>query len=110
MEFDPELQSAITEAMFEVKRDLSLPTNSLVNNTSFTEMKQDARGRQLKVWLDRHFLAKVPNKLLQHSKELLLRKQLAEKEKTISLLLNTVELQESTNAVLLNALNLLTEQ
>ena len=109
MEFDPELQSAITEAMLEVERDLSLPTNSLVNNTSFTEMKQDVRGRQLKVRLDRHFLAKVP-KHLQRSKELLLRKQLAEKEKTISLLLNTVELQESTNAVLLNALNLLTEQ
>lgn len=67
-------------------------------------MKQDVRGRQLKVWLDRHCLAKVPNKHLQHSKELLLRKQLAKKEKTISLLLNTVELQESTNAVLLNAL------
>ena len=110
MEFDPELQSTITEAMLEVERDLSLPTNSLVNNTSFTEMKQDVRGRQLKVWLDRHFLTKVPNKHLQHSKELLLRRQLAKKEKTISLLLNTVELQESTNAVLLNALNLLTEQ
>ena len=110
MEFDPELQSTITEAMLEVERDLSLPTISLVNKTSFTEMKQDVRGRQLKVRLDRHFLAKVPNKHLQQSKELLLRKQLAEKEKTISLLLNTVELQESTNAVLLNALNLLTEQ
>ena len=109
MEFDPELQSAITEAILEVERDLSLPTNSLVNNTSFTEMKQDVRGRQLKVRLDRHFLAKVLNKHLQHSKKLLLRKQLAEKEKTISLLLNTVELQERTNAVLLNALNLLTE-
>ena len=109
MEFDPELQSAITGAMLEVERDLSLPTNSLVN-TSFTEMKQDMRGRQLKVQLDRHFLAKVPNKHLQHSRELLLRKQLAEKEKTISLLLNTVELQESTNAMLINALNLLTEQ
>ena len=57
MEFDPELQSAITEAMLEVERDLSLPTNSLVNNTSFTEMKQDVRGRQLKVRLDQHFLA-----------------------------------------------------
>ena len=44
MEFDPELRSAITEAMLEVERDLSLPTNSLVNNTLFTEMKQDVRG------------------------------------------------------------------
>ena len=42
MEFDPELQSAITEAMLEVERDLSLRTNSLVN-TSFTEVKQDVR-------------------------------------------------------------------
>ena len=57
MEFDPELQSTITGAMLEVERDLSLPTNSLVNNTSFTEMKQDVRGRQLKVRLDQHFLA-----------------------------------------------------
>ena len=109
MEFDPELQSAITEAMLEVERDLSLRTNSLVN-TSFTEMKQDVRGWQLKVRLDRHFLAKVPNKHLQHSKELLLRKELAEKEKTISLLLHTIELQESTTAVLFDALNLLKEQ
>ena len=109
MEFDPELQSAITEAMLEVERDLSLRTNSLVN-TSFTEMKQDVRRWQLKVRLDRHFLAKVPNKHLQHSKELVLRKQLAEKENTISLLLHTVELQESTNAVLFDALNLLKEQ
>ena len=110
MEFDPELQFAITEAMLEVERDLSLPSNSLVNNTSFIEMKQDVRGRQLKVRLDRHFLEKVPNKHLQHTKELLLRKQLAEKETTISLLLHTVELQESTSAVLFDALNLLKEQ
>ena len=67
MEFDPELQSAITEAMLEVERDLSQPTNSLVNNTSFTEVKQDVRGRQLKVRLDRHFLAKVPNKAFQET-------------------------------------------
>ena len=110
MEYDPEFEAAITYAMLEVERDLSLPTNSLVNATPLTEIKEEVKGRKLEVRLDPHFLANVPKKRLQHSKELILRRQFAVKEKTISLLLKTVELQESTNAVLLNALNLLTEQ
>ena len=40
MEYDPELETAITYAMLEVERDLSLPTNSLINATPLTEIKE----------------------------------------------------------------------
>lgn len=110
MEYDPQLETAITYAMLEVERDLSLPTNSLVNATPLTKIKEEVKGRKLEVRLDPHFLAKVPKKHLQHSKELICRKQLAVKEKTISQLLNTTELQEKTTALLFNALDLLLEQ
>lgn len=110
MEYDPELETAITYVMLEVKRDLSLPTNSIVNATPSTEIKEEVKGRKLEVRLDPHFLANVPKKHLQHSNKLILCKQLAVKEKTISQLLNTTELQEKTNALLFNALHLLLEQ
>lgn len=110
MEYDPELETAITYVMVEVKRDLSLPTNSIVNATPSTEIKEEVKGRKLEVRLDPHFLANVPKKHLQHSNKLILCKQLAVKEKTISQLLNTTELQEKTNALLFNALHLLLEQ
>lgn len=109
-EYDPELETAITYAMLEVQRDLSLPTNSLVNGTPLTENKEEVNGRKLDVRLDPHFLANVPKKHLQHLKELILHKQLPVKEKTISQLLNTTELQEKTNTLLFNALDLLLEQ
>ena len=40
MEYDPELETAITYAMLEVERDLSLPTHSLINATPLTEIKE----------------------------------------------------------------------
>ena len=107
MEYDPELETAITYAMLEVERDLSLATNSLVNATPLTDINEEVTGRKLEVWLDPHFLANVPKKHLKHSKELILRKQLAV---TISQLLKTTELQEKTNALLFNTLDLLLEQ
>ena len=91
MEYDPELETAITYVMLEVKRDLSLPTNSIVNATPSTEIKEEVKGRKLEVRLDPHFLANVPKKHLQHSNKLILCKQLAVKEKTISQLLTLDE-------------------
>ena len=55
MEYDPELKTAITYVMLEVKRDLSLPTNSIVNATPSTEIKEEVKGRKLEVRLDPHF-------------------------------------------------------
>ena len=110
MEYDPELKTAITYAMLEVERDLSLPTTSLVNATPLTDIKEEVKGRKLEVRLDPHFLANIPKKHLQHSKELILHKQLAVKEKTISQLLKTTELQEKTNGLFFNTLDLLLEQ
>ena len=40
MEYDPELETAITYVMLEVERDLSLLTNSLINATPLTEIKE----------------------------------------------------------------------
>lgn len=56
MEYDPELETAFTYAMLQVERDLSLLTNSLVNATPLTEIKEEVKGRKLKVRLDPHFL------------------------------------------------------
>ena len=91
---DPELEAFITQAMLEVERDLSLPTNSLVDATPLPEMKEKVTLKTLEVRFDPQFLATVPAKHIQHSKELRLRKKVAEQEKTISLLTSTLELQQ----------------
>ena len=105
MELHCELESALREAMLEVEQELSLPTNSFVNGSSLQH--PTVKVQQMEVPLDPNFLANVPRKHLQHSKELLLRKKLAEKEKTISLLLSAAE---STNVLLHNTLELLMHQ
>ena len=46
----------------------------------------------MEVRSDRHFMARVPEKLTRHSKELILRKRVAEPEETISLLMNAMDL------------------
>lgn len=96
--------------MLEVERDLSLTNNPPVNATALSEIKEEVKGIKLEARLDRNFMAKVPQKHIQHSKELVLRKRIAVQEKTNSLLMNTVDLQEKTNALLLNVLDLLLEQ
>ena len=55
-------------------------------------------------------MAIVPAKHIQHSKELRLRKKVAEQEKTISLLTSTLELQQKSNALLVNVMGALLKQ
>ena len=106
---DPELEAFITQAMLEVERDLSLPANSLVDATPLPEMKEKVTLKTLEVRLDPHFMATIPAKYTHHSKELRLRKKVAEQEKTISLLTSTLELQQKTYDLLVNVMGALTE-
>jgi len=48
--------------------------------------------KYLRVFLDKNFIARVPKKQIQHSKELVLRKRVAEQEESISLLMNAIDL------------------
>ena len=107
---DPELEAFITQAMLEVERDLSLPANSLVDATPLPEMKEKVTPKTLEVRLDPHFMATIPAKYTHHSKELPLRKKVAEQEKTISLLTSTLELQQKTYDLLVNVMGALLNQ
>ena len=78
---DPGQEAFITQAMLEVETDLSLPANSLVHATPLPEMKEKVTLKTLEVRLDPQFLATVPAKHIQHSKELRLRKRSLSKKK-----------------------------
>ena len=105
-----ELEAFITQAMLEVERDLSLPAHSLVDATPLPEMKEKVTLKTLEVRLDPKFMATIPVKYTHHSKELRLRKKVAEQEKTISLLTSTLELQQKTNDLLVNVMGALLNQ
>ena len=87
MEYDKEL-----EALREVERDLSLPNSSLVDKTPLPKIRDGVRLKTMEVQLDQNFMARVPDNLIKHSRELRLRKWIAEQDETISLLLNAMDL------------------
>ena len=86
MEYDKELEASISQAFREVERDLSLPSNSLDDETSLPKIKEGVILKTMVVLLDRNFITRVPDNLIRHSKELKLRKRVAEQDETISLL------------------------
>ena len=45
----------------------------------------------MEVQLDQNFMARVPDNLIRHSKELKLRKRVAEQDETISLLMKALD-------------------
>ena len=92
MEYDKELDFLISQALLEVERDLSLPNNSLVDATPLPNISKEVKLKELEVRLDQDFMARVPEKLIKHSKELVLRKRVAEKEEAITLLTNALNL------------------
>ena len=96
--------------MLEVERDLFLPANSLVDATPLPEMKEKVTLKTLEVRLDPQFLTTVPAKHIQHSKELRLRKKVAQQEKPISLLTSTVELQQKNNELLADLMDAFLKQ
>ena len=89
MEYDKELETSISQALREVERDLSLPNNSLVDETPLPKMRD---GVTMEVQLDQNFMSRVPDNLIKHSRELKLRKRVAEQDETISLLMNAMDL------------------
>ena len=78
MEYDREFEASISHALREVEKDLSLPGNSLVDETPLP--------KSMVVLLDQNFMARIPDNLIKHSRELKLRKRFAEQDETISLL------------------------
>ena len=92
MEYDKQLEATISQALREVERDLSLPGNSLVDKTPLPKITGQVRLKSMVVLLDRNFMARVPDNLIRHSKELKLRKRVAEQDETISLLMNAMDL------------------
>ena len=65
---DPELEAFITQAMLEVERDLSLPNNSLVDETPLPKIREGVRLKTMEVQLDQNFMARVPDNLIKHSR------------------------------------------
>ena len=92
MEYDNELEASISQALREVERDLSLPNNSLVDEAPLPKIRDGVRLKTMAVQLDQNLMARVPDKLIEHSRELKLRKRVAEQDETISLLMNVMDL------------------
>ena len=92
MEYDKELEAFISQALREVERDLSLPGDSLVDETPLPKISGGARLKPMVVLLNQILMASVTDNLIRHSKELKLRKSVAEKDKTISLFMNEMDL------------------
>ena len=92
MEYDKELEASISKALREVERDLSLPGNSLVDETPLPKISGQVRLKSMVVLLYQNFIARVPDNLIRHSKELKLRKRVAEQDEMISLLGKALDL------------------
>ena len=92
MEYDKQLEASISQAFREVERDLSLPGNSLVDETPLPKISGGVKRKKMMVLLDRNFMTRVPDKLIRHSRELKLHKKIAEQQETISLLGKALDL------------------
>ena len=92
MEYDKELEASISQALREGERDLSLPNNSLVDETPLPKIKDGVKLKTMEVQLDQNFMARVPDNLIKHSRQLKLRKRVAEQDETISLVMNAMDL------------------
>ena len=75
LEFDKDFEAVILQAILEVERDFSLPTNSLINTLPEKEKKES-----LSVYLDENFLADFSDKLIRHSRELVFHKSCGTRE------------------------------
>ena len=91
MEYNKDLEAFISQALLEVERDLSLPNNSLVDNTPSPNINREVRLKKMEVRLNQNFMSSVPDKLIQHSRELKLRKRVADQQEKIALLMNAID-------------------
>ena len=91
MDYDKQLEASISKAFREVERDLSLPNNSLVDATPAQRRGREVKREKMVVLLDQNFVARVPENVIRHSKELKLRKKIAEQQEKIALLINAID-------------------
>ena len=92
MEYDKQLEASILQALREVERDLFLLNNSLVDETPLPKIRDGVRLKTMEVQLDQNFMARVPDYLIKHSRELKLHKRVAEQQETMSLLGKALDL------------------
>ena len=92
MEYDKEHEALISQALREVEKDLSLPGNSLVDDRPAQRSSGEVKRKKMVVLSDQNFMARVPENVIQHSRQLKLRKKIAEQQETISLLMNAMDL------------------
>ena len=92
MESDKQLETSISQALLQVEKDLFLPHNTLVDTLSKDHKPyRPERKKSFRVFLDKNFMARVPDNLIKHSRELKLQKRIAEQQETISLLMNAMD-------------------
>ena len=92
MDYEKQLEASISKALREVERDLSLPNNSLVDETPLPKISGGVKRKKIMVLLYRNFMTRVPDKLIRHSRELKLHKKIAQQQETISLLGKALDL------------------
>ena len=71
IECDKDFGDIISQLLLEVERDLSLPNSSLVDDTKSPKISGKVRIK-MEVCLDQNFMARVQEKLIRHSEELVL--------------------------------------
>ena len=84
MEFDKDFDAVILQALLEVERDLSLPTNSVINTLPHDTIPPPLeKNKSLSVCLDQNLMEDVFDELIRHSRELIRCKRIAVQERTI---------------------------
>ena len=89
---DKELDVLISQVLREVEKDLSLRSNSLVDDTPAQRSSGEVKRKKIVVCLDRNVMARVRENVIQLSRELRLRKKIAEQQDIISLLGKALDL------------------
>ena len=82
---DKELNVLISQALREVEKDLSLPSNYLVDDMPAQRSSAEVKRKKMVVLLDWNFMPRVQENVIQHSKEQKLCKKIAEQQETILL-------------------------
>ena len=82
MEYDKELEASISQALREVE----------VDDTPAQRRSREVKREKMVVLLDQNFMARVPENVIRHSKELKLHKKIAEQQEKIALLMNAIDL------------------
>ena len=85
------MENWIDTAIKEVERNPNLPANSLVDTTPLPRTSGQVNTKPLQVRLNKNFLADVANEKIRHSRELLLRKELAKKDQLLDELFNSLQ-------------------